>query len=330
MKKLTTVVTVCMVICFVASAQAAPFKMRISHQMPDSHFLADEIKTFKALVEEKTAGTVQVEIYPAAQAFKEKEVIGAVVSGSIEGGVSTNFAWSGIIPAMDTFLIPFFITEIPVIDKVIHGKVGATLFGMMEEKGVVPIMWLLQTRTNIYTSNDNPLLLPEDFKGKKMRGTSKIMNLGSEAMGASTMSISGPEVYQALQRGTLDVGLTGVDAAFARHYYEVQKYGTAANTFSVVHVVFLNPGFWQSLPTDLQKKVRECALTVQKKSLNDSEAAKENALVGLKEKMTIHIQTDAEEQAWREVMTKPVLDYYIEKLGTDGQQLVKLVEEIKR
>jgi len=77
-------------------------------------------------------------------------------------------------------------------------------------------MWLLQCRTNIYTSNDEPLIMPEDFKNKKMRGTSKIMNIPSEALGASTMSISGPEVYMALQRGTIDIGLTGVDAALAR------------------------------------------------------------------------------------------------------------------
>lgn len=330
MKKFTTIMAACLLVFFVVSVQAAPYKMRISHQMPETHFLANEVKTFKALVEEKTAGKVEVEIYPSAQAFKEKELIGAVVSGSIEAGVSTNFAWAGIIQAMDTFIIPFFITEIPVIDKAINGKVGDTLFAMMEKKGVVPLMWLLQTRTNIYTSNDKPLLLPADFKGKKMRGTSKIMNLGSEALGASTMSISGPEVYQALQRGTLDIGLTGVEAALARHYYEVQKYGTAASTFSVVHVVFVNPGFWKSLPSDLQNTIRECGRTVQKKTLNDSEVAKENAIRKLSEKMTIHIQTEEEEKAWREVMTKPVLNYYLERTGKVGQELVNLVEEIKR
>lgn len=329
MKKLMTLV-LCMVVCWISNAQAEPFKMRVSHQMPETHFLAQEIQTFKKLVEEKTGGGVEVEIYPASQAFKAKEVIGAVVSGSIEAGVSTNFAWAGMIPAMDTFLIPFFITDIPVIDQVIHGTVGDRLFKMMEGKGVVPIMWMLQTRTNIYTSNDKPLVMPADFKGKKMRGTSKLMNLASEALGASTMSISGPEVYQALQRGTLDVGLTGVDAALARHYYEVQKYGTITNNMSIVHVLFVNPGFWNSLSSDLQAAVRECALTVQKKSLQDSEAAKDQALMELKQKMTIHVQTPEEQKAWAEVVTQPVLDYYLEKTGAVGRELVELVKEIKR
>ena len=191
-------------------------------------------------------------------------------------------------------------------------------------------MWLLQCRTNLYTSNDAPLILPEDFKGKKMRGTSKIMNLGSEALGASTMPISGPEVYMALQRGTLDIGLTGIDAGYARHYYEIQKYGTVVNNFSVIHPVFTNPKFWNSLPEDLQKIVRECALEAQNKSLQDSEKARDEAIEKLGEKMSIHIQTPEEAAAWRALMEKPVLDYFLKKTGDQGKQLVDIVRNLEK
>ena len=248
MKLMKIILSILLALVFTTSVQAAPFKMRFTHQMPETHFLADGIKDFKKLVEEKTGGKVVVEIYPAAQAFKPNQVFNAVVTDSIEAGMTANFEWAGTIPAMDISIVPFLITELPVIEKVFDGDVGAKLFRLMESKKVMPLMWLLQCRTNLYTSNEAPLLLPKDFKGKKMRGTSKVMNLGSEALGASCMSVSGPEVYTALQRGTLDVGVTGIDAGLARHYYEIQKYGTVANTFSVFHVVFLNPGFWNSIP----------------------------------------------------------------------------------
>lgn len=310
--------------------QAAPIKMRLTHQMPRTHFLAGEIRDFKKLVEEKTHGKVVVEIFPAAQAFKPSQVFNAVVTDSIEAGMTTNFQWSGILPAMNLSVIPFLITKLPVIGKVMDGEVGAKLFMMMRSKKVVPLMWLLQCRTNIYTSNDGPLLMPKDFKDKKMRGTSKIMNLGSEALGASCMSLSGPEVYTALQRGTLDIGLTGIGAALARHYYEVQKYGTVANTFSVFHVVFVNPGFWNSIPPNLQKIIRQCAMIIQKKTLGDSEKARAHAIKELKTKMIIHIQTKKEAAAWKAVMVKPALDYFLKETGKDGKDLIDLVQKIKR
>lgn len=330
MKVARWTMVVSLVVLFSSPLLAAPYKMRISHQMPETHFLSDDTKEFKNLVEQKTGGKVTVEIYPAAQAFKPKETMNAVVTGAIEAAVTTNFEWSGIIPAMDIFLIPFLVTKIPVIDKAVSGEVGATLFKKMETKGVIPMMWMLQTRTNIYTSKDKPLIMPADFKGKKIRGTSKIMNLGSEALGAAAVPISGPEVHTALERGTIDIGLTGVDAALSRHYYEFHKYGTVSNNFTVIHVLFVNPGFWKSIPADLQNAIKESALTVQKKSFEDSEKFKNMSVAELGKKMNVHMQTEQEEQAWQAVMEKPALDHFLKTTGKEGVELVDLILKIKR
>lgn len=79
---------------------------------------------------------------------------------------------------MDVFVVPYLLTSHEVIGQALSGEVGQKLFRLMEGKGVKPLLWFFQTRTMIYTSKDKPLKLPEDFKGKKMRGTSKIMNKG--------------------------------------------------------------------------------------------------------------------------------------------------------
>ena len=330
MKKAVLFITASLFILFCTQVMAGPYKMRLSHQMPESHFLAKEIQEFKDQVEKSTGGQVIVEIYPSAQAFKPKELIPAVVSGAIESGLAINFQWAGMIPAMDTFIIPFLLTDIALVEKAMDGELGARFDQMLQAKGVVPIMWLLQTTRNVYTSNEQVLKMPADFKGKKMRGTSKIMNLGSEALGASTMPVSGPEVYTALQRGTLDIGLTGPGAALQRHYYEVQKYGTVASTFSVIHVVFVNGAFWNSLPPDLQKSVRDVAAGIQKKGFEVSRLETQRAIDELSKKMTIHIQTPEEEAAWRAVMVQPVLDYYQSKTGKAGEELISLIEQLKR
>jgi len=328
MKPTRTLFTILALLIMAFPAGAQPYKMRISHQLPDTHHIAANVKYFKSLVEEKTQGKVVVEVYPAAQAFKPKEVINAVVTGTIEAALSTNFEWAGMLPIMDAVLIPWVITDLSVIEKALDGEPGKILFKALESKGVVPLMWFLQCRTNLYTSNTSPLIMPADFKGKKMRGTSKIMNLGSEALGAVTMPVSGPEVYMALQRGTIDIGLTGIDAALARHYYEIQKYGTVVNNFTVLHPMFINPKFWSSLPADLQQVVRECGRAVQKKSIQDSEKAREEAVTELQKKMTIHLQTPQEEAAWKALMQKSVLDYFLEKTGDEGKRFIDYIQKI--
>lgn len=330
MKLAKWIMVVFLVVLFSSPLFAAQYKMRISHQMPETHFVADDVKEFKKLVEQKTGGKVSVEIYPAAQAFAPKDTMNAVAMGSIEAAMCTNFEWAGLVPTMDIFLLPFSVTEIPVIDKVLSGEVGTRLFKKLETKGVVPIMWVLQCRSNIYTSKDKPLIMPSDFKGKKIRGTSKMMNLGSEALGTAAVPVAGPEVQTALQTGTIDIGLTGPDAALVRHYDEFHKYGTISNSFTVVYALFVNPKFWKSLPSDIQNAIRESGQTVQKKALEDSEKFRDMSIAELKKKMTIHMQTQQEEQAWKAVMEKPVFDYFLKTTGKEGAELVDLISKTRR
>lgn len=328
-KVFIAIVWVCVMILTATVATAAPKKMRLTHQFPESHFVAQVVKQFGEDVNQKTAGSVTVEIYPAAQAYKPREVIKAVMSGAIEAGMTTNMQWSGIIPVMDLFVVPYLITEYGVVKDVLNGSVGGTLFGLMAEKGVKPLMWTFQTRTMIYTSNDKVLKLPADFNGMKMRGTSKIMNQGVEALGASPVSVSGPEVYMALQRGTLDIGLTDVSAALARHYYEVQKFGTVANSFAVTFVAFINPKFWESLSAEEQAAVSAAAQVAQERCLQRSESAAQESIAALKQKgMTLYMQTPEEAKQW-EAATSPVLDYFAENTGSVGKNLVQAVQKLK-
>jgi len=310
-------------------ARASSIKIRFTHQFPETHFVAKEVRHFAGLVEQKSAGKVVLEIFPAAQAYKPAEVIEAVVTGAIEAGMTTNMDWSGIIPAMDVFVVPYLITSYPVIEAALSGEVGKKLFQLMEGKGVKPLLWFFQTRTMVYTSRDKPLKLPEDFRGKKMRGTSKIMNKGVEALGASPVSVSGPEVYMALQHGTIDIGLTDVSAALARHYYEVHKYATVTNDFAVSFVAFMNPKLWNSIPPDGQKAIMDAARETQAKTLKDSEIEKDKSINELKAKgMILHIQTPEEAKAW-EKATAPVLDYFLQTAGAPAKELVEIIRKLK-
>lgn len=310
------------------SAYAADYKMRITHQWPENHHIGQNLIHFKNLVEEKSGGRIEVEVYPASQATKPKDVIPAVIQDVMEVGVTTNFEWAGMLPIMDVVLIPWLVTDLNKIEKVFNGEAGEILFKGMESKGVVPLMWLVQCRSNIYTTNAAPLILPKDFNGKKMRGTSKIMNLGSEALGSKTMPVSGPEVYMALQQGVLDIGLTGIDTGYARHYYEIQKYGTVVDNFSVIEPVFAAPKFWKSLPDDLKKIVKDCGLETQAKSIKDSEIARTEAIARLKEKMDLHIQTQEEASQWKSLMEKPVEEEFYERAGDQGRNLVKIIRNL--
>ncbi len=60
-----------------------------------------------------------------------------------------------------------------------------------------------------------------DLKGKKVRSQSAAASAAVEALGGSVVSLSGPEVYQAMRQGVVDCAITGSQYAAANDWQDV-------------------------------------------------------------------------------------------------------------
>jgi TRAP-type mannitol/chloroaromatic compound transport system substrate-binding protein len=98
----------------------------------------------------------------------------------------------------------------------------------------------------------------EDLKGLKAR----CMGDGGEIlkrMGAATVIIPGGELYEAMQRGTIDAfEYSTLASNWNMHFNEVAKYVYLSPTRapSDPQVIFVNKKAWEELPPDLQATVR--------------------------------------------------------------------------
>ena len=108
---------------FLGTATVAQEKMRISLQLPLTSHLGENLTLFEKEVEERTNGTIDVEIYDSATLYKDKEVPAAVGSGAIEAGVASLTRYVGDAPVVDVFYMPFlFNTEDKVRAAVAEGS----------------------------------------------------------------------------------------------------------------------------------------------------------------------------------------------------------------
>jgi C4-dicarboxylate-binding protein DctP len=87
----------------IALPAAAETILRITLQLPIKSHLGVNLEAFEKEVEARSNGEIQVEIYPAAQLYKDSEVPQAVSSGAIEMGVASITQFAGTIPAVDIF-----------------------------------------------------------------------------------------------------------------------------------------------------------------------------------------------------------------------------------
>ena len=167
------------------------------------------------------------------------------------------------------------------------------------------------------------------FLYDQIRGLNPLTDNALSAVGAAPSAMSGAEVYQALQSGVLDAGLTDVSAGFSRRFYEVQKYGTVAPYFAVYFHMYVNPAWWTRLSPAHRAALEAAAAAVEAESIGVTEATAEAATRDLQAKgMAIHLQTAAERALWQPVMQKAVIDAYLKTAPEGGARIIELLGKL--
>ncbi len=309
-------------------AFAADYTMRLSHQFPPTHHSAKNMEQFAADVKANTNGKVEVQIFGAAQLFKPNQHHAAVAGGKIESAIVLSFQWGGTIPEMNVTIIPYFMSSVDKMKKFPGSEPAKMLDAKMEAKGVKNIAWIVDANDGIFTSNKAPLIKPEDFKGVKIRGLSKLFDAGLSAMGASPSAMPGSEVYQALQTGVIDAGFTGVEAAFSRRFYEVQKFGVASTIILAYDNLIVNPAWWDKLPADVRKGIEAAARAAEQRLLPKSDDIPADDIKALRDKgMNVTVLTKAQEKAMAEAMQPAVIKDFNEA-SPDGAKLIELIRKL--
>ncbi|MDG0983570.1 MAG: TRAP transporter substrate-binding protein DctP [Tateyamaria sp.] len=308
---------------FLGTATVAQEKMRISLQLPLTSHLGENLTLFEKEVEERTNGTIDVEIYDSATLYKDKEVPAAVGSGAIEAGVASLTRYVGDAPVVDVFYMPFlFNTEDKVRAAVAEGStVREILESEIAKTGGQVLYWQAYGGA-ILLSQGGPIRTPEDMKGKKARVFGKTLGDFVTAAGGAPTLISGSEQYLAYQRGTVDVGMTGVSGVKSRKLWEVMDTITVTNHADIEFVVVVNSEWWDSLDIETQGHISAAAKIAQDDVRDRVTQIEADAYAAAKENgMTIVELSDEELAAWQAV-SQPVIDGYLKATGDTGKRIL--------
>ena len=303
---------------------ASDVTLRISLQLPLKSHLGQNLVLFEQEVEEKSAGSIDVEIYDSATLYKDKEVPAAVGAGSIEMGVASLTRYVGDVPAVDIFYQPFlFDTEEKVRSAVTRDSpVRAPLDKAIAETGST-VLWWQAYGGAVLLSNGAPVKSPSDMVGKKVRVFGKTLGDFVTATGGAPTLISGSEQYLAYQRGTVDYGMTGVSGVASRKLWEVMDTITITNHADIEFIVVINTDFWNGL-SDEHKAIISAAAMLAESDVRDRmssieadgyAAAEENG-------MTLYTPTADEMSAWREA-SQPVYEAFTEQAGDLGAAVLE-------
>ncbi|WP_029058570.1 TRAP transporter substrate-binding protein DctP [Stappia stellulata] len=312
-----------------SSALAEETTLRITLQLPMKSHLGQNVALFKEKVEALSNGDVSVEIYDSAQLYKDSEVPQAVGSGAIEMGVASLTRYVGDVPAVDLFYMPFLLNNEELVRKAVapDSPVRAPLDEAILGTGS-RVLWWQAYGGVVLLSKDAPLKTPADIEGKKVRVFGKTLGEWIKAAGGAPTLISGSEQYIAYQRGTVDIGMTGVSGVKSRRLWEVMDTITVTNNADIEFIVVVNEDFWQGLPEQHRAWITQAAREAEQ-DVRDRMASIEAEAYAMAEEngMAVYELSDAEVTAWK-AAAQPVYDQFAADAGDLGQQVLDAARKL--
>ncbi len=277
-----------------------PIVIKFSHVVSPDAPKGKAALLFKELAEKYTDGRVKVEVYPNSSLYKDKEELEALQLGSVQllAPSISKFGPLGV-KEFDIFDLPFLMNDDEHARQMMASPMMADLNKKLEAKGVSPLAYW-DNGAHDYTCN-RPLILPDDFRGLKMRiQGSKVQEAVARELGALPQIIAFGALYQALQTGVVDGEDNVPSNIWTQKFYDVQKHLTISNHGRLTYALVTNKTFWNSLPDDVRKQLERAVRETTDFFNATAEKDNADALEKIKAsgKTEVHVLTEAEKKAW--------------------------------
>ncbi len=237
-----------------ASAQAdAEFKLRWGHYLGNSKFLTPE-QNFAKAIEERTNGRVTIEITYAGGLGKGNELLPLAGRGAIDMASVVPGYYADQMRFWKAFQIPFvFNSSKQAIEVSIASYKELPVF--KEELDKMNVRFLFhQPLGEYYLTGPSPDCDTVDgLKGKKVRSFGADIPKVQSAIGAVPVTIGVGDIYEALQRGTLDYSFINAGNILATKIYEPGKYSCGPIMSIAGHLIVIGNRSWDKLPKDIQE-----------------------------------------------------------------------------
>jgi tripartite ATP-independent transporter DctP family solute receptor len=288
-----------------------------SHYGVGTQVLCDEI-------EKGTQGRYKCQIFPNGALGGEREMIEAVQLGTLDMVNTSTGPVGNFVPEVKIVDIPFLFRDYDHSRRYLDGASGQELLTKFPAKGLVALAWT-ENGFRHMTNSKRAIVKPEDAAGLKMRTMENKVHMdGYKAFGIQPTPMAFPEVFGALQQGTVDGQENPIPVILASKFSQVQKHLSLTGHVYSPALYLTSPRVMNKL-SDADKKAfyeaAKKATVAQRKKVNEDEA---NGIAQLeKEGMSVVRKVDG--QAFRDAL-RPVFASYAKEFGADN---IRKIQEFK-
>ncbi len=264
--------------CCAAIAGAAPTVLKFSHTDQQNGTRHAAALLFAKLVKEYTAGRYEVQVFPAGQLGNDPKNIEQLQLGGIDFTVSSTGSYAPHIDSLNLTMMPFLVESYEQgWDLYDNSKWLQAQFDKAPAKG---FRFLATWEAGFRCMTTKDLLSsPADAKGKKLRSfANEMMRWNLEAMGFSVQIMPLPEVYLAIQQGTVQGQENPIDTIYSNKFYEVAPYITLTRHVYSPIPLTISERTWNKLSAADKAAVRKAAQEAAVYSRTEIKAVEEKQI----------------------------------------------------
>lgn len=205
---------------------------------------------------------ISVSVFPDSQLGSDEALGRDLSRGSLEFAFLNPGSLTGLDPLLDFHYLPYIVSNFEEADRVFYNSDGILQTTLRETLGTrgMEALGFFELEFRAVTNSRQPVTTVADMAGLKLRvpGSESIRSFFEKA-GSQAVTLPFPELFVALQQGTVDGQDNGASITYNSRLFEAQKYMTVTNHVYAMGTITAGKRFWDRLSEEQQTAIRDCA-----------------------------------------------------------------------
>lgn len=236
------------------AAHAEPHNLRLAYVFSTTSTQHEAAQRFAQLVEERSNKRFTVSLFPNGQLGGDEALGRALANNTLDLSFLSQGSLSGVDALLDFYALPYIAPTYQTADALILRSDGVIQSTLREALGKHNIISLapLEIGFRGFSNSKRPVHTQEDMRGIKIRvpGLANIRAFFN-ALKVQNTVIPYPDLFNALQQGTVDGQEGGINLFYPSRLFEAQKYFTSLNHVYDIATIVAGGQFWNELsPAD--------------------------------------------------------------------------------
>jgi TRAP-type C4-dicarboxylate transport system substrate-binding protein len=211
------------------------------------------IQTFMDTVTATSGGRLNCDMYDSGALLGAEQLLPGLLLGVAEVVFQTSSYVSSSFPILGAMELPFGAEDYAKQRRA--GDPDGPLFALLNEQlaaqGVRLLGGMPCTFEYLWTV-DRPILAPADVRGLRIRVAGEIEGETVKALGGAPVFMGSSEVFEALERGTIDGLMSYLGTIVSRDLQEIVRYGTRAHFGAYTVDAYCRTGWYADQPPELR------------------------------------------------------------------------------